>query len=150
MPKWVASALASGGYIFGLNGEDVRINNRFFVGGDDFRGFRRSGVGPHDTTTRDALGGNIYYIGTGELQFPLGLPDEVGLSGALFTDVGSLWETDDSGPEVADNSSVRLSIGTGVLWTSPFGPIRVDVGYPVIKEKSDQTEHIRFSFGTRF
>ena len=149
-PKWVASALFSTGYIFALDDEDVRINNRFFIGGDDFRGFRRSGVGPRDTTTRDALGGNVYYVGTGELQFPLGLPDEVGLSGALFSDVGSLWDTDDSGPEVFDNSSVRLSVGTGVLWTSPFGPIRVDLAYPVVKEKNDLTENLRFSFGTRF
>jgi outer membrane protein insertion porin family len=149
-PQWVISALGSGGYIFGLGSKDIRINNRFFVGGDDFRGFRSSGIGPRDTSTRDSLGGNAYYIGTTELRFPLGLPEEVGLSGALFADAGSLWQTDDSGAQVFDESSPRVSVGAGLLWTSPFGPIRVDLGYPLVKETADLTENLRFSFGTRF
>lgn len=148
--QWVWSALASGGYIFGLGGEDVRISNRFFVGGDDLRGFRNSGVGPRDTATRDALGGNVYYTGSTELRFPLGLPDEVGLSGAAFTDIGSLWDSDDSGAGIFDKNSPRVSAGVGVLWTSPFGPIRVDLAHPIVKEKPDLTENLRFSFGTRF
>jgi outer membrane protein insertion porin family len=149
-PKWVASVLGSGGYVLGLDGRDIRINNRFFIGGDDFRGFRNAGIGPRDTTTRDALGGNIYYIGTAELQFPLGLPDEIGLSGALFSDAGSLWQSDSKGPGVFDQNSVRVSMGAGVLWTSPFGPIRVDLGFPIVKQSADITENLRFSFGTRF
>jgi len=149
-PKWIASVLGAGGYVFGFGGEDVRINNRFFVGGDDFRGFRNSGIGPRDTATSDALGGNIYYVGTAELQFPLGLPEEVGLSGVTFVDAGSLWKTDDAGPTVFDESSPRVSVGAGALWTSPFGPIRVDVGFPVVKQDADRTENFRFSFGTRF
>ena len=149
-PKWVASVLGSGGYVFGLGGKDVRINDRFYLGGDDMRGFRTAGVGPRDTTTRDALGGNMYYSGTAELKFPLGLPDELGISGAAFTDVGSLWKTDDTGPTVFDNNKPRVSAGVGMLWTSPFGPIRVDFAHAIVKEKSDLTENIRFSFGTRF
>lgn len=149
-PKWVASALASGGYIFGLGGRDVRINNRFFVGGDDFRGFQNAGIGPRDTTTNDALGGNAYYVGTAELLFPLGTPDDLGLSGALFSDVGSLWDVDDNGANIFDESSPRVSAGIGALWSSPFGPIRIDLAYPLVKEDADRTENIRFSFGTRF
>jgi outer membrane protein insertion porin family len=149
-PKWIASVLGAGGYIFGLNGEDVRINNRFFIGGDDFPGFKNGGIGPRDTSTADALGGNAYYVGTAELQFPLGVPDEVGLSGVAFTDVGSLWGTDDTGPTVFDENSVRLSVGVGALWASPFGPIRIDIAYPMLKEDEDRTQNLRFSFGTRF
>lgn len=149
-PKWVLSALASGGYVFGFSGKDVRINDRFFLGGDDLRGFRTAGVGPRDTATRDALGGNAYYSGSLEVRFPLGLPEEIGVSGAAFTDVGSLWNSDDTGPTVFDQNTPRVSVGAGLLWTSPFGPIRIDFGHAVKKEKADLTENIRFSFGTRF
>jgi outer membrane protein insertion porin family len=149
-PKWVASLLGSAGYIFGLNGQDVRITDRFFVGGDNLRGFQDAGIGPRDTSTFDALGGNKYYTGTAELKFPLGLPDELGVSGAVFSDVGSLSGTDDKGPFVFDSNAVRVSGGVGVLWSSPFGPIRIDFAHAFIKQQEDRTESIRFSFGTRF
>ena len=148
--KWTASLLGSGGYVLGLSGRNVRINDRFFLGGDDLRGFRSAGVGPRDTTTDDALGGNIYYSATSELKFPLGLPEEMGVSGAAFADIGSLWDADDSGPEVFDNNLLRASVGFGLMWASPFGPIRVDFAHALLKEDEDMTENIRFSFGTRF
>jgi outer membrane protein insertion porin family len=150
-PKWVASLLGSGGYNVGY-GDDkkIRINNRFFLGGDDLRGFQNAGVGPRDSSTSDALGGNQYYVGTAELKFPVGLPDELGVSGALFSDVGSLWNSDSSGANVVDRNSVRASTGVGLLWSSPFGPIRIDFAHALLKEKEDRTESVRFSFGTRF
>lgn len=147
--KWTWSVLGSGGYIFGL-GEDVRINDRFFLGGDDLRGFRSAGVGPRDTTTNDSLGGNAYYSASTELKFPLGLPEEMGVSGAAFTDIGSLWDVEDNGASVFDKNTPRISAGVGLMWASPFGPIRVDFAHALVKEKQDQTENIRFSFGTRF
>ena len=149
-PKWIMSFMGSAGDVFGYGGHDVPINDRFFIGGDDFRGFQRSGIGPRDTATTDALGGNMYYVGTAELRFPLGLPEEMGVSGALFTDLGSLWGSDDDGAGVVDSSALRGSAGVGMLWSSPFGPIRVDVAYPFLKQDEDQTESFRFSFGTRF
>ncbi|MGE0753962.1 MAG: outer membrane protein assembly factor BamA [Alphaproteobacteria bacterium] len=149
-PRWTLGFLGSGGYILGYSGRDVRINERFYVGGDDLRGFRSAGIGPRDTSTRDALGGNAYYTGTAELKFPLGLPEELGVTGAAFTDVGSLWQVDDTGANVFDNNSPRVSVGAGILWSSPFGPIRIDFAHAVIREDRDLTESIRFSFGTRF
>lgn len=146
----IFSMLGSTGHIMGLGGDDVRINDRFFVGGDDLRGFRNAGIGPRDTTTDDALGGNTYYSTTAEVKFPLGLPEDLGVRGAVFTDVGSLWDADDSGVGVFDKNSIRASAGFGVLWNSPFGPIRVDLAHALLKEDEDQTENIRFSFGTRF
>lgn len=147
--KWTLGVLGSGGYIFGL-GENVRINDRFFLGGDDLRGFRTAGVGPHDTSTNDSLGGNAYYSGTTELRFPLGLPEDLGVSGAAFSDFGSLWKVEDHGATVADENAIRVSAGLGLMWASPFGPIRVDFAHALAKQKADQTENIRFSFGTRF
>lgn len=138
------------GYVHALE-DDIRINQRFFVGGRVLRGFDNSGIGPRDSTTQDALGGNMYYIGSAEVRFPLGLPDDLGISGALFTDIGSLWDSDDTGPEVVGNEhKLRMASGFGVAWASPFGPIRVDFSVPVIKEDYDVTETIRLNFGTRF
>lgn len=149
-PDWILSGSTTGGYIYGYGGEKVRINDRFFIGGDDIRGFRNSGIGPRDKATTDSLGGNAYYTASTELQFPVGLPEEVGLSAAIFGDIGSLWDSDDSGAGVFDKNSMRASVGVGVLWTSPFGPIRVDLAHAILKEKEDETETFRFSFGTRF
>ncbi len=148
--KWTWSILGAGGHMFGLGGENVQINDRFFLGGDDFRGFRNAGVGPHDTATNDSLGGNTYYSASTEVKFPLGLPDEMGVSGAAFSDIGSLWNAEDTGATVFDKNALRVSAGVGVMWASPFGPIRVDFAHALAKQNADQTENIRFSFGTRF
>ena len=146
---WVLSGLARGGHIFGID-DDVRIVDRFFLGGRRLRGFESSGVGPRDADTGDALGGNTFYSLTGELGFPLGLPDEINLRGAIFTDIGSLTGIDQTGVELLDESSPRLSIGAGINFRSPLGPIRLDFAQALIKEDFDRTESFRFSFGTRF
>lgn len=130
--------------------DDVRLPNRFFIGGDSFRGFETGGIGPRDRTTGDALGGEKYYKGEADLSFPIGLPNEFGIKGRLFTEVGTLFDTSDTGPEVADESSLRASVGTGVQWKSPLGLIRVDLGVPVLKEDYDEEELIRINFGSRF
>ncbi len=148
-PKWTLAFTGSTGHIASLD-DDVRINHRFFVGGRDLRGFDDAGIGPRDTTTGDSLGGNLFWTGSAELRFPLGLPEELGFMGAAFIDAGSLWEVDDSGSEVADDDSVRMSAGLGLAWSSPFGPIRIDFATPIIEEDYDVEENFRFSFGTRF
>ena len=130
--------------------EDVEINERYTLGGDTLRGFERGGVGPRDTDTNDSLGGNYYYRGSVELTFPIGFPEELGISGHSFTDFGSLWDIDESGPEVADESSLRATAGLGVSWRSPLGPVRVDYAVPYLDEDFDEEENFRFSFGTRF
>jgi outer membrane protein insertion porin family len=134
-------------------GKRLDINSRFFIGGDSFRGFEVGGIGPRDSVSDDSLGGEIYYVGTAEMIFPLGLPNEFGIKGRVFTQAGSLFDIHEkelpSNP-IVDSSALRLSAGFGISWTSPFGPIRVDLGFPVLKEKEDETELFRFNFGTRF
>lgn len=148
--NWVLKLFGKTGHIVGIAGEDVRINNRFFLGSSEVRGFDSDGIGPRDISTNDSLGGNIYYAGTVEQSFPLGLSDELGLSGAVFSDFGSLFNTDDSGTSVKDTSGIRVSAGVGLSWVSPVGPIRIDWAEALVKEDFDETEQIRFSFGTKF
>jgi len=146
------------GYVFGYGGEDVRINDRFFIGGDDIRGFRNEGIGPRDELSLDPLGGNTYASATAELSFPVGLPEELGFKGALFTDIGTLFDNDESMAinddgsisRVMDDASPRASVGVGLGWRSPVGPIRIDFSHAYMKETYDRTESIRFNFGTRF
>lgn len=147
--QWVFRLAGSGGFIKGL-GEDVRIKDRFFVGGSNFRGFDRGGIGPRDRTTDDSLGGNLYYVTTVEQGFPIGLPEDLGIASSVFIDMGNLWEVDDTGPEVLDADMLRLSAGIGFFWRSPFGPIRLDFAYPIKKDNKDDIENVNFSFGTRF
>lgn len=137
------------GHVTGL-GKDVAINQRFFLGGDNLRGFQTSGVGPRASDSDDALGGEFRYLGTAEVRFPLGFPDELKVTGKVFADMGSLMTIHPEDSTVQDTGSLRASIGTGVNWESPFGPIGLDFGFPVVKESFDKTETIRVNFGTRF
>lgn len=130
----------------------TRVSDRFFVGGPNLRGFEVGGVGPHDEQTDDSIGAKYYYTGTVELTFPLGLPQEFDIKGRVFNDVGSAWGYDgsDSFNTVQDSKALRASVGVGLSWNSPFGPIQIDLGFPYLKEEFDQTELFRFSFGTQF
>lgn len=148
--KWSVGITGEAGAMDGL-GERVRINDRFFLGGDSFKGFAPGGIGARDTSTKDALGGRKMYVSTVELTFPIGFPDELGVSGKAFTQVGSVWDAPEDGKvNVSDDAKPRASIGMGVAWKSPFGPIRVDLAQAVYKRGYDETQFFHFSFGTRF
>ena len=151
-PQWTASLTGEGGYIFGI-GQHVAIEDRFFVGGDNLRGFATGGIGPRDQNTQEALGGNVYYVGSLSQGFPLGLPAELGLTGRIWTDFGSLIHTDDI-PTAADpiqqSDMIRVSAGFGFTWKSPFGPIRIDIGHPILSKSYDKISIFRFGFGSRF
>lgn len=148
--QWIFSVLGETGYIVGLGGEDVRINERFYIGGDTLRGFDDAGIGPRDIGTGDALGGNQFWRGSTELAFPSGLPEDLGVRLHTFSDFGSMWSLDDSGAGISDDSGIRVSAGFGLSWRSPMGPVRADFAKPIIKTKHDEEEIFRFSFGTRF
>lgn len=147
---WVGMIGGEVSRIDSLDDEDIRVNDRLFLGGDDLRGFESAGVGPRDTGTDDALGGQTRAAGTVELSFPLGLPTEYGITGSVFSDFGTLSDVPDSGAGIVDTGEIRASAGVGLAWRSPFGPIRLDFAEAVVKEDHDKTEFFRFRFGTRF
>ena len=159
-PKWVVSLQGSTGYVSGWNGDPIRINDRFFKGGNTFRGFETAGMGARDLTTTDALGGNFYAIGTIELTVPNYLPDEYGIKTSLFADVGTLGLLDDRykvdsvtglpNANIVDNLALRAAAGVSIHWRSPMGPIRFDLSKVLSKEDYDKTETFRFSTSTQF
>ena len=157
-PNWVVSLQGSTGYISGWNGDPIRINDRFFKGGNSFRGFETAGMGPRDLNTTDALGGNFYAIGTVELTLPNYLPEQYGIKTSLFADVGTLGVLDDrykltttgtTNANIADELSLRASAGVSIHWKSPMGPIRFDISKVLSKEDYDKTESFRFSTSTQ-
>jgi len=155
-PEYVLSVTASGGYIAGWGGDDIRINDRFFKGGDSFPGFQIAGIGPRDTNPnfQEALGGNLYVINDVELSIPNHLPEQYGIRTSLFTYVGTLGQLDKDNtqgePTVKDDLGLRASAGVSVFWTSPLGPIRLDFSQVLAKDTYDKTEFFRFSTSTQF
>lgn len=139
----------SAGKLFSFD-DGERIIDRFFLGGENLRGFRAGGAGPRDTASNDSLGGTIIATASIELRFPLPVPDDFGITGRVFTDMGILTELSDQGPTVVDDGEPRVSVGFGFGWRSPFGLVNVDLGFPIIKKSYDRTEMFRFGFGTRF
>ena len=148
---------AIGGHIEGWGGDDVRLLDLFFRGGETIRGFDRAGFGPRDLRTGDALGGQSYWAATAELRFPIPLiPDELGISGAVFADAGSLFGASGRAKaivapgDLADDSTVRSSVGGSILWNSPVGPLRVDFAKALTKEDYDDEQFFRFGASTKF
>ncbi len=144
----VLGNFVEGGYILPI--KDVKINDRFFINGDRLRGFKNLGVGPRDSSTTDALGGEIYYLSRNELTFPLGLPDDLGVSGLIFGDIGTLYSLSESGSDILDEQKPRASAGIGISWISPFGPVKFYLSKAILKENYDKKEIFRFSFGTTY
>jgi outer membrane protein insertion porin family len=154
-----------GGHIEGWGGDDVRLLDLFYKGGETIRGFARSGIGPRDLDTGDALGGKTFWAATAEIRFPLPLiPDELGMSGAVFADAAALFNAGDTVKSLdqgcpgnqttticlADDSTIRTSAGVSLIWNSPVGPLRFDYAFPITKEKYDDVQEFRFGASTKF
>jgi outer membrane protein insertion porin family len=158
---WILNARIEGGDVIGI-GERVNIESRFFLGGDNLRGFRVAGVGPRDTVTHDPLGGEYYYAGSLETSVPLGLPQEYGIKAYLFNDFGALGGIHENTKPFVFNGatitpapifedfSLKSAAGIGVSWKSPFGLVRVNIAYPYLKGTLDKGQVLNFNFGSHF
>ena len=150
---------AVAGHIMAYGGDEVRLIDLFYKGGETIRGFDRGGIGPRDLGTGDALGGDTFYAVTAEVRFPLPLiPEDLGMSGAFFVDAGSLFGAGafakdlakDGKINLADNSSLRASAGFSIMWNSPLGPLRLDIAKAFLKKDFDEEQLIRFGASTKF
>jgi outer membrane protein insertion porin family len=157
---WGVAVTGSVGYMNNL-GHQEQIIDRFFLGGDNLRGFQIGGAGPHDPVTGDPLGGRFIWTQSTELHFPLPISADIGLSGRAFIDVGALTQAnfikstsciEASGApcQVFASSAPRIGAGVGLSWHTQFGLLNIDLTPFVIKQAHDQTQIFRFGFGTRF
>jgi outer membrane protein insertion porin family len=154
---WVLSLSIQANDIVPIGGKDIRINERYFLGGDTLRGFKVAGISPRDYESGDALGALWDGVATAEIRVPLGLPKEFGVQGLLFTDVGTVGGTDKSVLSTAtsadplqQSSAPRAASGFGVIWKSPMGPINIDIAYPWLRQSYDKVQFFRLNFGQRF
>ena len=116
------------------------------------RGFEAGGIGPRDADSGDALGGNKFAVARLEAEFPLGLPEEYGISGGLFVDHGSVWDVgNDFGADVLYNDyTARTVAGVSLFWRTPLGPLRFNFSEPIDVQSEDKAKNFDVTISTSF
>ncbi|SLN31399.1 Outer membrane protein assembly factor BamA precursor [Roseivivax jejudonensis] len=137
------------------DGDGSRVTDRFFLGSSRMRGFEPGGIGPREfngaNDIDDPLGGNYYAVARFEAEFPLGLPEEYGISGGVFYDVGNLWGLDETNSDVLyEDGSFRHVVGVSLFWTTPLGPLRFNFSEALMKEERDEEQNFEFTISTDF
>ena len=137
------------GYGQGMDGKPFPIFKNYFAGGiGSVRGYQPSSLGPRDPTTGDPIGGNKLLVGNIELTFPLpGTGYDRTLRVFTFLDGGNVWG--DTGGSVGANG-LRYGYGLGLAWISPVGPLKISLGFPLVKHDGDQYQKFQFQIGTAF
>ena len=149
--KYTLKLSGSLGDIRAPGNHKVRIIDRFNLGDATMRGFAPQGIGPRAKTTLESLGGKRYYSASAELQFPIGMPQEFNLTGAVFTDVGGVYDVDIpkgyNKDSIWDSKDARISYGVGLIWNTRIAPIRIDYAFRLRKKSYDEVQpwHLRFS-----
>jgi outer membrane protein insertion porin family len=141
-------AVFEGGATNSFGGYDTRVTDRYFANGK-MRGFDTNGIGPR-TSGGDALGGNFYATMKLEAEFPLGLPEEYGITGGVFYDMGSVWGLDSNPDGVDDSAHLRAAVGVSILWTTPIGPLRFNFSNAIKKESYDEEQSFDLTIATKF
>ena len=138
-----------------------RVTDRFFLNSRTFRGFSAKGIGPREidtatngATTNDALGGELFAVLRLDAEFPLGLPEEYGITGGVFMDYGSVWNVGSTpgagGTLLFDDFTPRAVVGVSIFWTSPVGPLRFNFSEAIRKEDFDEDQSFDLTISTRF
>lgn len=145
----IGSLTGQAGYV-APTGDNLLVFDQFKIGGRVIRGFKNDGIGPR--IGDDAIGGTTYFAASAEVTAPMpGVPEDFGLRLAGFVDAGTLYGNKvANATDVKDDSSIRASAGIGIMWASPFGPLRVDYAVPFAKEDYDETQNFRFGMSNTF
>lgn len=148
-------ASLEGGLLYTPN-NDSRANHRFALGGSQMRGFEPYGIGPREQaagTIDEGLGGKYFAVARFEAEFPLGLPEEYGISGGVFYDVGSLWGVDGTagaGSLLYNDASLRHVVGVSLFWETPIGPLQFNFSKALQKEAFDREQNFNLTIRTEF
>ncbi len=129
-----------------LTGDDIKLSERLYIPQRKLRGFVSGKVGPKDGS--DYIGGNYYAILNISSSLPKILENSQNIDLGTFIDIANIWGVDDN--TLDDASEIRSSIGIGVDWFTPVGPLSFSFAQPLSKNSSDKTETFRFNLGTTF
>jgi outer membrane protein insertion porin family len=149
-------AVVEAGNVSSFGGYSTKVGDRFFLSSNQLRGFDFRGVGPRDTNApgNTPLGGNNYAAARFEFGFPIGFVEDLGVSGGLFFDMGSVWGLEDvvgqGGAIVDDGFNLRSAVGLSLFWETPFGPLTFNFSEPIQKEDYDKTRSFDLSLTARF
>jgi outer membrane protein insertion porin family len=131
-----------------------RVTDRFSLGSNLMRGFEGGGIGPREVgpgDVNDPLGGNYFAVARFEAEFPLPLPEEYGISGGIFYDVGSLWGLEETNSNVLyEDFTARHVVGLSIFWTTPLGPLRFNFSEALSKEEFDESQAFDLTISTQF
>ncbi|NRB16983.1 MAG: outer membrane protein assembly factor BamA [Rhodobacteraceae bacterium] len=143
-----------------LGNDSSRSIDRYILSPSIMRGFEPGGIGARDRSTvgsvtyDDFLGGNYYAVARFDAEFPLGLPEELGMRGGFFYDIGNLWDLSNvdtsGGTIVGEGGSFRHVIGISLLWTTGFGPLRFNFSKALQKETFDKEQSFDLTIQARF
>ncbi|WP_321917124.1 outer membrane protein assembly factor BamA [Paraburkholderia sp. J11-2] len=138
-----------GGYGNGLGGKAYPIFKNYYAGGiGSVRGYESGSLGPRDKSTNDPIGGSKMVVGNIELTFPLpGTGYDRTLRVFTFVDGGNVWGTEGSSTGA---NGLRYSYGAGLEWISPIGPLKLSLGFPIVRHATDQYQKFQFQIGTSF
>lgn len=147
----VGLVTAGAGHVQSYGDRDLRVFDHFKSNDRIIRGFDYNGIGPYDSLSDDHLGGTTYFHASAEAQFPLPvIPESFGLRGAVFADAATLYGNKTAYATDSTDMKWRASVGVGLMWASPFGPLRIDYAVPVAKESTDDVQEFNFGMSTRF
>ena len=132
-----------------------RVSDRFAMGSSTMRGFNVQGIGPREKPTsgavNDALGGINFAVARFEIGFPIGIPNEYGLSGGVFFDVGSLWGLETTNSNVLyQKMTLRQTVGFSLFWETPIGPLRFNFMDVLKSEVHDRVETFELTISSKF
>src|SRR5215213_2257317 len=147
------------GNLSGWGDHDLRMLDHFQFGPALVRGFSPNGIGPRDIVSDGAIGGTNFWGASVEFQYPLFfMPKEIGIKAAIYADAGDMWGYE--GPtffprtgerlRFNDERIIRSSVGAGLVWASPFGPLRIDYAVALTKASYDRVQEISFGGGAKF
>lgn len=152
----IGSLAGSAGHLVKTTGS-LEVFDQFQLGSSDIRGFERNGVGPRSNAFGEAIGGTTYFTASAEATFPLPfVPQDAGFRGAVFADAGTLYGNEvtvnqgKNDAVVGTDATLRASVGIGLIWASPFGPLRVDYAIPVAKQDFDRVQNLKFGISSSF
>ena len=139
------------GTITSLEDEKVTSSNRFYFNSNSVRGFDTNGIGPRDNGNDNGVGGNNFYTGQIEVKSRKLIPGDLGIDISIFSDIGSLWDTDyPTNVKGVNDSSPRASAGVAIYWNTAVGPLSFIWGWPISEENYDKDNNFKFSIGTSF